>query len=631
VRALFSGSPSRPWRLAAGASQAFSTSVNGPHGTTQEALAAFSVADVQTWAADIDGVLPVDVCVLVEQRVDGEQLLKMTKDEFGKAGIPLGPAGKIMDAIERVKSSGAYVFWHAILTPLRARACSPIFRHCPHRRHLLLLLDGLAVQLARPMAEWQPGEVFDVSGMTTIVADAGFHQKLFLRDEGLKLLAEWNAESPYMIAYGTPGIGKSALAQLAAARHLALGDPVLFRHKDGTWLMQYDDTRKLLAEEKLPDLQNLGRDRRPERSECVMIYDSPDGFQTRFGEVGGFKKVLIVHSPSGNLNNSRKAGGMSLLLTRLVPPPLLEEILTAATRLGVVGEDGGLTADGIERRVALGGPIFRRAFNPSEKEVREAVDAGIDKIVGAGIENVLNVHMADRLAHGVMLMQKSADGRTVYSFASDYIRDRVCNALAETDVTRLLKLANCVGVHGSLCGQIFENRMRGVLGSPGSITVKCKSESASRPGEMHIELTGESVAFGTHSPLPDQLRVGIVYAPIAKNNEAWDAFLILPTGDVCLLQYTIATVHPVSRKGLVQGLEAVASREVVDDAGRVIRSAGSIGSAQSRLVFVVPPTAFSAFNVPQRVVKADGDVEKRRAIDCQEVWQVETRYGVALW
>jgi hypothetical protein len=108
--ALFSDSPSRPWRLLAGASQPFSTSVKGPQDTTQEALAAFSVADVQTWVAEIDGVLPVDVRVLSEQRVNGVQLLKTTKEELRSYGIPGGPAGMIMDAIERVKSSGAYVF-----------------------------------------------------------------------------------------------------------------------------------------------------------------------------------------------------------------------------------------------------------------------------------------------------------------------------------------------------------------------------------------------------------------------------------------------------------------------------------------------------------------------------------------
>jgi hypothetical protein len=106
----------RPWWLSAGVSQAFSTSVKGPHETTQEALAAFSVADVETWVADIPGVRDAHVKKLTTQEVDGEQLLKMTKEELRSYGIPGGPAGKIMDAIERVKSSGAYVFWHATLT-----------------------------------------------------------------------------------------------------------------------------------------------------------------------------------------------------------------------------------------------------------------------------------------------------------------------------------------------------------------------------------------------------------------------------------------------------------------------------------------------------------------------------------
>jgi hypothetical protein len=197
-------------------------------------------------------------------------------------------------------------------------------------------------------------------------------------------------------------------------------------------------------------------------------------------------------------------------------------------------------------------------------------------------------------------------------------------------VTRLLKLANCVGVHGSLRGQIFENRMLDVLGSPGSVVVKRKSESSSPPSELSINLTGDSVAFGPRSLLPGQLQVGVVYTPVSKTNEAWDAFLLLPTGEVCLLQYTIARDHPVSRKGLTKGLELVQSRDIAER-GRIVRSAGKAEALKSRLVFVVPPTTFPLFGVPQEVKKVDGDEAKRRIVDCQEVWQVDQKNGVPLW
>jgi hypothetical protein len=135
--------PQPSWRMFTGGLRSFSALKEEP--VTQETLAAFSVADVKAWAAEIKGLLAEDVQKLVEQRVDGEQLLTMTKDELGKAGIPLGPAGKIMDAIERVKGSGTY----SCTLPLpRVRLGAWLltsFLVCPLAcRYLLLLLDGFA-------------------------------------------------------------------------------------------------------------------------------------------------------------------------------------------------------------------------------------------------------------------------------------------------------------------------------------------------------------------------------------------------------------------------------------------------------------------------------------------------------
>jgi hypothetical protein len=119
----------RPWRLPAGASQAFLASVKGPQDTTQEALAAFSVADVQEWVAQIPGVRREHATKFVEQEIDGQTLLAATAEQFERWGIPGGPANKITRAVERVKSSGAYVFWHSTLTSTLAR--SRLLTSCP--------------------------------------------------------------------------------------------------------------------------------------------------------------------------------------------------------------------------------------------------------------------------------------------------------------------------------------------------------------------------------------------------------------------------------------------------------------------------------------------------------------------
>jgi hypothetical protein len=61
---------------------------------------AWSVEQVRDWALSIYGILPEDARALVKQRISGDQLLKVTKEELRSYGVPGGPAGKLMDAIK---------------------------------------------------------------------------------------------------------------------------------------------------------------------------------------------------------------------------------------------------------------------------------------------------------------------------------------------------------------------------------------------------------------------------------------------------------------------------------------------------------------------------------------------------
>jgi putative protein kinase ArgK-like GTPase of G3E family len=77
------------------------------------------------------------------------------------------------------------------------------------------------------LSEWTAGETFDVSGIRAVVANRQWHDQLYLRAEGLALLQQWENDAPFLAVYGTPGIGKSTLLQLAALRALVLGEWVL--------------------------------------------------------------------------------------------------------------------------------------------------------------------------------------------------------------------------------------------------------------------------------------------------------------------------------------------------------------------------------------------------------------------
>ena len=79
----------------------FSSSVQLAHG----AVRAMTVADVREWAEKTVGLLPQHAEILNTQFIDGEQLLKVTEEKLMKIGMPLGPAGKLVDAVAAISST----------------------------------------------------------------------------------------------------------------------------------------------------------------------------------------------------------------------------------------------------------------------------------------------------------------------------------------------------------------------------------------------------------------------------------------------------------------------------------------------------------------------------------------------
>ena len=59
----------------------------------------FTVEDVLKWASESVGIDDEDAKKLVDQKINGEALLKVTEEKLRQVGIPLGPAIKLMEAI----------------------------------------------------------------------------------------------------------------------------------------------------------------------------------------------------------------------------------------------------------------------------------------------------------------------------------------------------------------------------------------------------------------------------------------------------------------------------------------------------------------------------------------------------
>jgi hypothetical protein len=461
-------------------------------------------------------------------------------------------------------------------------------------------------RLERPLSAWQAGETFDVSGIADAVGAEQWHNQLYLRAEGLALLRQWEDDAPYLAVYGTPGVGKSTLLQLAALRALAKGEPVFLRMRDVDKLIRVDDDEHLSVERlTLDDLSHEGR---PRTKNTVMCYDSPAGFQKKVGHANHFKKVFIVHSPSGDLNNTMKSDGV---VTRFYPVPPESELLA-------VGAIKGVDAVQVRERIARFGPTFRYLTNVDEAE--KAIAAGIAAMIDAGVEGLVKTSRATRDVHRITLMKrKPTPYGEMLVFASNYVRDEVVRRLANTHAIDLLRLVNTVDLHGSLRGQVFESRMLDTLSHAGANIEFTTSRGG---GAKVLQIAGAGVTLymvDSALALPEGdavLHHRVLYRPPHANNASWDALIVEDDTTAYLLQMTVSDEHAVKRHGLEAGK-------------KLLTTYGFSGSVQ--LVFLVPPVVFQRFRLPQKILNADGKASETAVQWRQDLWHVATVDGAAYW
>jgi hypothetical protein len=436
--------------------------------------------------------------------------------------------------------------------------------------------------IARDIREWPEGQnaTFDVTGIgAAIDNDHGndklfvraaidndqWHDKLFVRAEGVAVLKEWESNTPRIIVHGTSGIGMSALVQFAALRLLLRGEPVhLHVHGVEKLLTSKGDgfTCEVVS-------LHAWRSDLPDTRELVVLFDSREGFETKVGNATNFKRVLIVHSPSAAINNSKKSDGT---IMRYFANPTEVELIAIAALNGIVD------AAEVRRRIGLFGPSIRNVCDVNGEGL---VDEGISDLVSVGIEGLKYLRTQTREVHRITLVVPAPRDLTMLVFASDYIRDQVASRLAKAHKTDLLALANTVDIHGSLRDQIFENRMLDVLGRAGTVTLK-SGDGATPRCWRSLAPASRSTSTTRSIRCPDggrQVLAGTLYRPPHSNNESWDAIFVESLTTAYLLQMTVASEHPVKHNGIAAG-EKFLFDNGFDKKGKV------------HIVFLVPPVVF---------------------------------------
>jgi hypothetical protein len=452
-------------------------------------------------------------------------------------------------------------------------------------------------RLKQPLSEWQAGETFDVTGFGAAVNASHFYDVLFLRAQGLDVLRLWETNRPHLVIDGSPGMGKSSLLQVAVLRALVRGDPVLYVTGDEYMLMRMLG-ESFTAEMLSPWKAMLGFDGRPSIKETVVCFDSPSGFHNKMGNADVFKTTFIVHSPSAKINNSCKAGGFPL---RYLPP--------SPDELTAIGKMLNIDAAEVDRRVTRFGPSIR--FLVRHEMAEHQIKDGIDKVVSRGVKGLVDFYEAPGEVHSVMLMLLKPNSTSVmHTFASDFIRDEVVRRIAKSHEADLLRLANTVEAHGSVHGQVFENRMLDML-----CRANAKILFETDGGDKVLQIAGAGVTLcktdGALTLPAGNLQHRVVYRPPHSNNASWDALVVESDQVAYLLQMTVASAHAVKQHGLVAGKS-------------LLTKAGFQGEV--RLVFLLPPAAFFGFRVPQTIQNVQFETSLP-----QEKWCVVKVDDIAFW
>jgi hypothetical protein len=183
------------------------------------------------------------------------------------------------------------------------------------------------------------------------------------------------------------------------------------------------------------------------------VHDSPEGYQTIWGHARQFKKVLIVHSPSSAISNSFKAE----VSTVLMDCPTIDELEIFKHRML-----RDMSREDFDEHIRICGASLRLLSYPIH-EVRQTVDYGVELLVGENIRGLERIGDLSREGHSLIHLHPPVDESKNASprldFISQYVTDRVCTRFEENLSSQLLSFANCIDLHGTIRGSVFENRM----------------------------------------------------------------------------------------------------------------------------------------------------------------------------
>eukprot|EP00041_Stephanoeca_diplocostata_P031799 m.1000707 g.1000707 ORF g.1000707 m.1000707 type:complete len:613 (+) comp24028_c0_seq6:185-2023(+) len=452
-------------------------------------------------------------------------------------------------------------------------------------------------------------------------------QALYVREEYITALALWTKQREalgggMMLVIGTPGIGKSLFGRLVFTLEMAKGSTVLWVTGEERILFHGDMAVKIGGVSDIGDLDGL------KYADVIIVYDTVVGLHKFFGDQSlEFKCVLALHSPSAQINSTKKhmsGDAVKFVMNPFGLPEMLEfrrKIETPFPNIASKMGDEGT----IKEKFAVCGGSLRFALL-SIDIMRQEIDGAKTKLTGDLFKNAVNGGLlsgdSGRVCHSVLHMWRVNDkfGEYVLRFCSDVVKDSVLSTIASSSVSDLLSLANTVDINGSLRSQVWENRVHNIFCEGKDILIDTRRLDDGKTSRTTIpSMTGSSV----FDKIEDvDCKMTTYYRPKRSNFETVNAFFVYRdiSNDLVavLVQSTVSTSHSVKFAGLDSVLRCI-------DRG--------LGRVPKRLlVFLTPPVAYDKFSQrPQKITIKGGGAAAKQDIVQQQVWGVADCGGRPIW
>eukprot|EP01126_Amoeba_proteus_P040074 TRINITY_DN4257_c0_g2_i2.p1 TRINITY_DN4257_c0_g2~~TRINITY_DN4257_c0_g2_i2.p1 ORF type:complete len:655 (-),score=68.64 TRINITY_DN4257_c0_g2_i2:2520-4343(-) len=387
-----------------------------PFGTSTNKVQEWTTEYVLDWARDTVKLSETNLKRLKANEITGETLLDQSKEDFLKIKIPLGPATKLVKAIETLKTSPSTAL---LLDAIKNATILPIpwNKPGPDPEVKVVTLDGLmwlALESSHLFVRKPYERLWDY-------IEESYYDRL-------KPDSERQFRNERVLIRGNSGIGKTASLNYFLIRALQKGIPVLFETRNARYFFHGS-----IVERESIVLNDRMLARYRDDRDVLILHDHLPSNEPPLVVSGGFVVAPVSPDPK-NFHEFGKHNALSLWM----PLPTVSEL---AVMNSIVPK---LSETELQQRIATYGTIPRSVFANDQQSCLDKLTGKIMSFeLGRNFLHMLSNAELPENKHGlswwIVHVDATEDLRRVSTirWASDEIFDRVISCKERDDLSEL--------------------------------------------------------------------------------------------------------------------------------------------------------------------------------------------------